>query len=259
MKKLFLTLALLLVSSLSYASSTSSCFNSDCGLMLHMNGTGSSFSDSSASNHTMTANGDVTQTSTNAKFDKSASFDGTGDYITTTDSSDWDFGTGDFTIESWMRFTSTPGDGFTYTILAQLEDTSNFWRFDFYEASPDYYLTFEVQVASVSEILVYKKITSTVSTSVWNHVAVVRTGNDFKLFWNGVQQGTTVTDSSSSSTLSGTLRVGAYNSNRYMNGLLDEIRIVKGTAIWTSDFTPPSSEYTLCTTRRRIISMVIND
>ncbi|MFH0977887.1 MAG: LamG-like jellyroll fold domain-containing protein, partial [Candidatus Woesearchaeota archaeon] len=74
-------------------------------LLLHADGSTTSFTDSSASKNTLTAYGGATQSSSNYKFSSggSASFDGAGDYLATSDSSDWDFGSGNFTIDAWVR------------------------------------------------------------------------------------------------------------------------------------------------------------
>ena len=78
-------------------------------LMIHGDvGTGQSFSDSSPSKHTITANGDVTHSTAQSKFSGgSVYFDGTGDKLTPASSSDFAFGTGDFTVDCWLYKTAT--------------------------------------------------------------------------------------------------------------------------------------------------------
>ena len=85
------------------------------------------------------------------------------------------------------------------------------------------------------------------STGVWYHIAVVRNGINFYIFVNGVSQSLTV------NTPIGTNDVGNVDSTLYVGGLapssfyfnawIDELRISKGIARWTTNFTPPSAPY----------------
>ena len=87
-------------------------------LLLHCDGTngGTTFTDSSPSGHTVTAQGATHTDTTIKKFGTaSAQFggDGTGDDLTIPDSSDWDIGTGDFTFDCWVYPTD---NGSSYTV-----------------------------------------------------------------------------------------------------------------------------------------------
>src|SRR3990167_5305793 len=89
--------------------SSATQFDTDCVLMLHMDGTdgATTFTDSSDNAKTMTAVGNAQIDTAQSKFGgASGLFDGTGDWLTTPDSTDWDLGTGDFTIDFWIRFSS---------------------------------------------------------------------------------------------------------------------------------------------------------
>ena len=82
-------------------------YYSSVSLLLHMDGTGSTFVDNSPSPKTITANGGVTQSDAQSKFGgKSAYFDGSGDYLTF-GSADLSLGSGDFTLEMWVYPTQT--------------------------------------------------------------------------------------------------------------------------------------------------------
>ena len=84
-------------------------------------------------------------------------------------------------------------------------------------------------------------------TNQWTHVAFVRNGNDWIWFINGVQSGTGDGGNYSIRDVASTLSIGARNNGTYYqwNGYMDEIRISKGIARWTSNFTPPTNEYGL--------------
>lgn len=81
----------------------------------------------------------------------------------------------------------------------------------------------------------------------WAHVAVTRdASNVVRLFLDGVQVGSTWTSTAS---FSNTLRIGveyyaAAINNNWFNGYISNFRIVNGTALYTSTFTPPTSALT---------------
>jgi hypothetical protein len=82
------------------------------------------------------------------------------------------------------------------------------------------------------------------STGTWYHVALVRGGNQMRAFVNGSQIGTTQTFSDTIANATSNLTVGAYGTpGTYLNGWLDEVRVSKGVARWTSTFTPPTGPY----------------
>jgi hypothetical protein len=87
--------------------------------------------------------------------------------------------------------------------------------------------------------------TTTMSdTATWHHIAVVGSSGTIKIYIDGVAQGNTaaqgtIIDSSSSY---GVGRAGDY-SGLYFNGWIDEFRVSKGIARWTSNFTPPTAPY----------------
>jgi hypothetical protein len=86
--------------------------------------------------------------------------------------------------------------------------------------------------------------TPTISLATWYHVALVRSGNSWYVFQDGSQVGSPRTSSASVADYTGTLYVGSYQGTAlYFNGWLDEFRVTKGVARWTSNFTPPMSAY----------------
>ena len=80
----------------------------------------------------------------------------------------------------------------------------------------------------------------------WVHCAVSREGNTIRIFDNGELTGTL--DVSSYATMNDStvpLDIGAdYADNYDMDGFISNVRIVKGTALYTSNFTPPSAPLT---------------
>jgi hypothetical protein len=83
---------------------------------------------------------------------------------------------------------------------------------------------------------------STLSINTWYFIAVTRSSTSTKLFVNGTQSGSTYTDSTNYTSSSNPL-VGALFDGYSLNGYIDDFRITKGYARYTSNFTPPTSAF----------------
>jgi len=173
-------------------------------------------------------------------------FDGTGDYLSIPDSADWDFGTGEFTIDFWVRFNALPSSGNSACLFSQLVDLNNYANLYVLNATGTYSLKFLIK--SSSSTLVDMSNVVTLSTNTWYHIEIDRSGNNFKMYLDGVQQGADVTASITYPNLAAPVIIGALNYTGYidaLNGWIDEFRISKGIARNSSTpFTPPSSAYT---------------
>jgi hypothetical protein len=214
-------------------------------LMLHMNGTDGSTTFTDEIGKMVTAYGNAQIDTAQSKFGgASGLFNGTGDYLYTPDHDDWYFGTGDFTIDSCVRFNAVPSN--TWMMFwDQYQDNSNEVFFGLLDDSGTKYWRFIVRVGGSTIIALSK--TATVAPNTWYHIALVRSGNSWMLFQDGSQLGTTDTDTDAIPDLAGNVWIGAYryDSTTYysLNGWLDEFRVSKGIARWTSNFTPPTQEY----------------
>jgi len=223
-------------------------------LMIHGNvGSGQSFSDSSPQKLTLTANGNVTHSATQSKFSGgSIYFDGTGDYLSVPDSTGWNFSTGDFTIDFWVRFDGDPSTGMEVFFSRR-------------EAHSSTTISWQIYLASN---LLYFNYGSTNITKSWNpagdtwyHVALCRYASSgqgtsystLNFFVDGTSIGTSDVLNEVIGTVNEPIWIGA---NRYgpaanpFNGWMDEIRITKGTALWRGTFTPP--------TRRNLSAPVVD-
>lgn len=203
-------------------------------LMLHCDGSDGSttFTDSSASAHSITVSGNAQIDTAQSKFGgASGLFDGTGDLLTTPSSTDFAFGTGTFTLDAWVRFNSVAG--FLMTIFQF--PTPDMRLIGYNPGSPvvAFYAASGIQITG----------TTVLSTGTWYHVAVARSGTSTKLFLNGTQEGSTYSDSNDYSSSAQTVKVASQSGSWELNGWLDEIRISKGVARWTANFTPPTAPY----------------
>lgn len=210
--------------------STSTTFDTDCKLMLHLDGTDASttFTDSSTSANTVTASGSAQIDTAQSKFG-GASLLVNGGYISAPDSALWDIGTGDFTVDFWVRHNTEVNGRYFYA----------------HGSAP----TFGMRVVS-GQTLVYIAGSSvlfpseTFTTGTWQHVAVTRSGTSLKLFIDGTEA-SSATNSSNITGGSTVFAIGAFNDGSNVHdGWIDEFRLVVGTAVWTANFTPPSAAYT---------------
>ena len=227
-------------------------------LMLHMDGAndGTTFTDSSDSGRVVTANADVHTDTGEKKFGTaSAQFDGTGDFLSASDSDDWDIvgSADDYTIDFWCYFSSQSGDR---QMVEQYEDASNRWSLSCNATTG---FVFKAYTGG-SAIVETPTMGTSVPNSTWMHIALVKYGDIYTIYKDGTNTAATVTDSSTD-TYSGLLRIGGYGAgSNWFHGYIDELRMSKGIARWTSAFTPPTAPYTTGTpvefTRRMLSGSV---
>ena len=111
-------------------------------------------------------------------------------------------------------------------------------------------LVFEVKTLSGSGVGIFYEIlggSGTVAANAWQHVAVSISNNSARLFANGIQVGSTVSITDWGFAPVG-VSVGANangfnNTTQVFNGYIDELRITKGVARYTANFTPPTAPF----------------
>ena len=93
---------------------------------------------------------------------------------------------------------------------------------------------------STGTALIAAGTTGKITTGSWIHFAFVRTSGVFKTFFNGIQDISVANTTAYNGTY---LFIGAWRYSSYdnsLNGYLDDVRITKGYARYTSNFTPPT-------------------
>lgn len=214
-------------------------------LLIPGNGTNGSTTITDLTGKTVTVSGNTNiSTAQSIIGGSSIYFDGTGDYLSLADSADWDFGTGAFTIDFWMRYSSKAS---AETILGIVQDENNVLLVRFPSDSNNFNL---LVVTGGSATLNFSVLHSMIADT-WYHIAVVRgwaSGtNNFAITVNGSSIGSTTT-SLTVPNYSGSLYIGqdVGNNNAAFHGYLSYIRISKDIARWTSNFTPPSKLSDYC-------------
>ncbi|AGH31521.1 hypothetical protein SWZG_00008 [Synechococcus phage S-SKS1] len=202
---------------------------SSVSLLLNGNGTNGSttFTDSSSYSHTVTANGNAQISTTQSKFGgASMYFDGSGDWVDAANSSEFAFGTGDFTVEAWVYPVVSSAIFETRTSLFNAG-----FGYEFKTSGP--------KIWDGTEGAYLYNSTNTYSTNTWYHVAFCRQGTTVRVFVNGVLDGTAT--SSRDLTAEGA-RVGSNINGNSSNTYIDDLRLTKGVARYTSNFTPPTAQ-----------------
>jgi len=158
----------------------------------------------------------------------SVEFDGNGDWITVAESEDFNFGTGDFTVEFWIYW-----DGFntggTRGVQLTAAVTNGIWI---------------GQVNSTSYVLrSYGNANHLTVTpppiEQWHHIAVTRKNSTARFFVNGNLE---ASGSVTHNFVKHEIVIGSDESSGHTNGYISNVRMLKGTALYTSDFTPPAHE-----------------
>lgn len=220
-------------------------------LLLHLNGldeNSGKFTDASFywNNHKpITAtSGVLVESEVNEKIklgEGSANFNGTTGYLSVPDSTDWDFGIGDFTIDFWVQFKVLPDP--KATIVSRFHNNTNKLIDIYLSNNGGYKWSFNGNGVIISTDAV------TVNPGTWYHVAYVRKGNNLKIFQGGVSLRTQSFSENLDVFNNEELFIGVLNSpapSGYFNGYLDELRVSKGVARWWDDsFDPyePATEY----------------
>jgi hypothetical protein len=202
--------------------------------------------DSSNNNFTITNTGSVLQGSVSPfdPFEKSAYFNGSNTYLSAASNSAFGFGTGDFTIECWIYRLKQGGHG-----------ASNFdCIIDFRNNivnSPSAGVLYSHSDSTIRWYLSgADRITgSVVPNNKWTHLAISRSSSSTRLFIDGVQSGSTHTDTTNYT--NSPVNIGRfYNgtatiTNGIFEGYMSDVRVTKGQALYTATFTPPTSALSL--------------
>jgi hypothetical protein len=183
----------------------------------------------------------------NTAVGRSVYFDGSGDYLSAPSNTAYDFGTGDFTFECWVYIAanaSLDASNSRNAALATAYNNSNQgWEFLILGNSTTTGTGFGIEnnaAGSFTQSLTFCSIPQL----TWNHIAISRQSGTVRFYLNGIQQGSNQTYTASMNGSSAACLIGAYNLtnySRFFNGHISNLRIVKGTALYTANFTPSTS------------------
>ena len=210
-------------------------FFNNVSLLLHGDGANGSTTivDSSPSPKTVTAFGDAQISTAQSKFGgASLAFTvSAGDRLTATPIAGFALGAADFTLESWLYPTA-----FTTLYAAWIDFRSGA---GFQPARPLIWLGTDGKINFNNTLVTVNAL----SLNAWTHVALVRSSGIITFYLNGIANGSST---NATSFLCDALNIGATNdfpSTYYYRGYIDDLRITKGIARYTSNFTPPTAPF----------------
>ena len=154
------------------------------------------------------------------------------EHLSVAASSDFAFGTGDFTVEGWFNITESGTN-------------SNAWDLRDAGDSNQFFLRCISGTSWDLRFAGSQLATFTADATVWNHIAVSRSGSTLKIFVNGVE--TNSISNSSDATNTGPLLISTFydttgsGTDYGFTGNVSNFRVVKGTAVYTSSFRPPTA------------------
>lgn len=200
---------------------------SNVSLLLHMDDSNGSttFADSSSNAIAVTGYGNTQISTAQSKFGTSSAYlDGFGDYLMTASSlAPLQMGTGDFTVEAFIRPEAV--NGYRGIIGLGLGDFNTLYILN-------------------GQLVWYSSgvVAGTIAVNTWHHVAASRQGTSLRVFLDGTLVNTSI--NSTDLTL-GRLRVGSNGANtgEFFQGWIDELRVTKGVARYTANFTPPTAPF----------------
>lgn len=224
--------------------SSDSKFSNNAVLMLKMDGADGSttFTDSSVAARAMTAQGSAEIDTAQFKFGGAAGRFNGGGYVTTPSTADFDIGTGDFTVDCWIRIDVADA---AQNVCTRLSGNTGF-HVQIYQ-----FQSVEVVLGS-GDTDVYR-FPFSFALDTWYHLAVTRASGNLRCFVDGTQRGTTQ-EATANATRNTNFVIGANDTGAAgtrFRGWIDEFRFIRGAAVWTSNFTVPAAAYTLCTTNVR--------
>jgi len=202
------------------------------------------FLDNSTNNFLVTRAGNATQgTFSPYGGNWSASLNGTTDYLSTPYNTAFDFNTGNFTVECWFNHTGASFDN--YPMLFGLATGASSGRSYYFYIDPSGFLNFGMYPDGVNVTLL--TATTACTRNVWNHTALVRSSGTTKIYLNGVVVATAANQNFQPYLNAGSFfnigREASFNGS-YFPGYISNFRIVKGTALYTTTFTPSTTPLT---------------
>jgi hypothetical protein len=212
----------------------------------------STFIDRSTNALTVTPAGAPYQTSFHPYLDNwSANFTGDGSFLSLATGSDFHFDTGDYTVEAWVNPTDVSGQKWIAGIWSYTSPGNQAWALVLNSGKWRHLIDPADTTINTS--------TSDAVANVWTHVAIVRDGDAFKLFVNGVLESNVTSAGYNMQEGGGYVGIGQIQNAPVADnwrGQIADLHVIKGYAKYTSNFTPstelitPHANTVLLTCRR---------
>ena len=179
---------------------------------------------------TLIVNGSFDETSLAAG---AVSFNGTNQYLSVPSNAGFAFGTGDFTVEFWINYSAHNAYGGMVCSAGGGAGWTG-WNIIFLNTADNVYVEFNSNAATIVS-------SSTLPKNVWNHVALVRSGSSIVLYINGVNSGSTTYSTNIDPGAAPLVVAVERGFSAFTTGYISNVRVVKGTAVYTANFIPPEA------------------
>ena len=190
---------------------------------------------------TITVNGGAALLTSVKKYGTaSLALDGVGDELSISPQADFNFGSDNFTLECWIYPTAVPTAGQYAFVMGQSKAGVG-------NSSCGLYLGSAAGIIYLYSFGTFGTLPgAAVAQNAWSHIALTREGNDFKLWINGTQAGSTLTyaGAMTSATTTDFTIGGNAGYNLYVTGYIDDVKVSKGVARYTAPFSAPTAQLT---------------
>ena len=225
------------------------------------------FVDNSSNGHTITPSGNAAVTAfgpflTSSVYKAgtngaSVYMDGDGDYLQAANSADFDLGTGNFTWECYANIDDITRTQWFFSVFTT-SSGQNAWGLRL-ESNGTLNAYFSGDGGESPTTIGVAEASSGLTENAWHHIAVVKNGtgsNNIQVYVDGVSKVTGTFGAIHDTNLP--FRVGRQGNDSYAQyflGYISDVRIVKGTAVYTGNFTPPSAPLTAITNTKMLLNM----
>jgi len=172
-------------------------------------------------------------------------FDGNNDYCSTPSTVPLQLGTGDFTFEVWI-YLNTATTGIDYRIFTAWGGTGN--AYQFYLRAPSLRFIWQIYTQNSADVAALA-----ITPFTWTHIAACRASGSIKTFINGVLADTATGTNTANGSATPTIGADAAGTTGF-NGFISDLRLIKGTALYSSNFVPPTTPLTAITNTSLLFS-----
>ena len=163
---------------------------------------------------------------------------------------DFNYGSGDFTIECWWNSGGDLSTDINFVTLWNYASDRQAWGM-YWDADDGNFGLIASTGGSIGSTDITYRQAANFEKNKWYHLAIVRISNTLTLYKNGTSIGSnssftgTIYENTVDPLIIGGQMSGTTESSKIMRGFISNLRIIKGEGIYTGNFTPPTNELTV--------------
>ena len=166
------------------------------------------------------------------------------------DNADFNYGSGDFTIECWWNSGGDLSTDINFVTLWNYSSSRQAWGM-YWDADDGNFGLIASTGGDIGSTDITYRQAANFEKNRWYHLAIVRISNTLTLYKDGTSIGSnssftgTIYENTVDPLVIGGQMDGTSESSKIMRGFISNLRIIKGEGIYTGNFTPPTSELTV--------------